>query len=92
MVPHAPPFRPNCLIKGGCPYYTLSILRLRNSEEGQNWLFAETEDGGEASANIYSLVMTARANKLHVGNYFRMLIEKLPLCKTAEDYAALLPY
>ena len=58
----------------------------------KNWLFAETEDGGEASANIYSLVMTARANKLHVGNYFRMLIEKLPLCKTAEHYAALLPY
>ena len=30
----------------------------------KNWLFAETPEGAEVSALIYSLIETARANKL----------------------------
>ncbi len=57
----------------------------------KNWLFAQTEDGGEASANIYSLIMTAKANKLNASQYLTRIIEQLPLCKTVEDYEMLLP-
>ena len=58
----------------------------------KNWLFAQTKDGGEASANIYSLIMTARANGLNAQDYLRRLIEQLPRCSKVEDYVKLLPH
>ncbi len=57
----------------------------------KNWLFAQTENGGEASANIFSLLMTAKANKLNVSEYLTEIITKLPACKMVDDYADLLP-
>jgi transposase len=57
----------------------------------RNWLFICTEDGAEASANIYSLLITAKANGLEPVSYLTRVIERLPHCKTAEDYEALLP-
>ncbi len=58
----------------------------------KNWLFAATNAGAEASANIYSLIMTARANGRNAEAYLADLIEKLPACKTADDYSKLLPF
>lgn len=57
----------------------------------KNWLFAGTPDGANASAAIYSLIETAKANKLDVYRYLRFLFENLPLAQSEEDYRKLLP-
>ena len=58
----------------------------------KNWLFAQTEDGGEASAALYSLIVTAKANGLDPQGYLKRVIEQLPACQEIADYEALLPY
>jgi transposase len=57
----------------------------------RNWLFMCTEDGAEASANIYSLLISAKANGLEPVSYLTRVIEQLPHCVTTEDFEALLP-
>ena len=57
----------------------------------KNWLFAGTPAGAEASATIYSLVETAKANRLEPYQYLRYLFEKLPFAQTAGDYQQLMP-
>ena len=54
-------------------------------------MFMCTEDGAEASANIYSLVITAKTNNIEPRSYLTRVIEQLPYCKTIEDYEELLP-
>lgn len=44
----------------------------------KNWLFANTPQGARASAIIYSIVETAKANQLNPYYYLRYLFEKLP--------------
>jgi hypothetical protein len=57
----------------------------------KNWLFSGSPRGATASATIYSLIETAKANKLEPHRYLRYLFEHLPHAKTEEDYKALLP-
>ena len=57
----------------------------------KNWLFSASPDGACASAAIYSLIETAKANGLEPYWYFRYLLEKLPDAMTEDDYRALLP-
>ncbi len=57
----------------------------------RNWLFAGTPKGAQASATIYSLLESAKANKLEPYKYLRYLFEKLPFAETEEDYRKLLP-
>ena len=57
----------------------------------RNWLFMCTEDGAQASANIYSLLITAKANGLEPRSYLAQVIERLPFCETVADFEALLP-
>ena len=57
----------------------------------KNWMFICTEDGAQASANIYSLLITAKANGVEPVSYLTRVIEQLPYCVTAEDFEALLP-
>jgi hypothetical protein len=58
----------------------------------KNWLFSDTVDGAKASANLYSLIETAKANGVEPYYYLRHIFARLPLAKTADDYAALLPW
>ena len=58
----------------------------------RSWLFAETVDGAQASANLYTLVETAKANQIDPYRYLAWLFTKLPLAKTVDDYDALLPW
>ena len=58
----------------------------------KNWLFAGTPEGAEASAMLYSLIETAKANKVEPYAYLRYIFEKLPLAETLADYTALLPW
>jgi len=57
----------------------------------KNWLFSGTPEGARASATIYSLVVTARANKLDPHWYLRCIFDRVPRARTADDYRALLP-
>jgi hypothetical protein len=45
-----------------------------------------------ASAALYSIVSTARANGLEPYAYLRRLFTELPKAKTVEDFEALLPF
>ena len=58
----------------------------------RNWLFADTVGGANASANLYSLLQTCKANRIEPFRYLATLFKALPLAQTADDYAALLPW
>jgi hypothetical protein len=55
----------------------------------KNWLFANTPRGAQASATIYSLVETAKENRLHPFYYLTYLLEKLPQLSNPQDPEAL---
>ena len=57
----------------------------------KNWLFAGSPAGARASAALYSLVETAKANGLEPYRYLRFLFERLPYASTPEDYRKLTP-
>lgn len=56
------------------------------------WLFMDTQLGARASANLYSIVSTCRANGVEPLAYLTYLYERLPLATTAADLEALLPW
>lgn len=56
------------------------------------WLFANNPLGARASANLFSLVSTARANGLEPNAYLNYLFEHLPAADTVEALEALLPW
>jgi len=58
----------------------------------RNWLFADTVGGANASANLYSLIETCKANQVDPYQYLVALFRALPLATTADDYEALLPW
>jgi len=58
----------------------------------RNWMFADTPKGAVASARLYSLVETAKANGLEPWAYLAKIFEALPAATTAGDIEALLPW
>ncbi|MBC8317943.1 MAG: IS66 family transposase [Desulfobulbaceae bacterium] len=58
----------------------------------KNWLFAGTPEGAAASAGLYSLIETAKANDLEPYSYLRHIFKKLPKATTLQDIEALLPW
>ena len=56
------------------------------------WLFSDTPAGANASAMIYSLVQTAKANRLDPYAWMRLLMRELPAARSLEDYETLLPW
>jgi transposase len=58
----------------------------------KNFLFCDTVRGANASANLYSLIETAKANNTEPYQYLRNVFAELPNAKTVEDVEALLPY
>ena len=57
----------------------------------KNWLFSDSVKGVKASANLYSLIETAKANGLEPYAYLRCLFTELPNAETVETIEALLP-
>lgn len=57
----------------------------------KGWLFADTMAGARASANLYSLIETAKANGIEPWRYLNYLFEMLPAATTPEEIEALLP-
>ena len=58
----------------------------------KNWLFSHSTAGATASANLYSLVETAKACGHEPYAYLRHLFKELPAADSAEAYEALLPW
>ncbi|WP_455230384.1 IS66 family transposase [Geopseudomonas aromaticivorans] len=58
----------------------------------KNWLFSDTPKGATASAQLYSLVETAKANGQEPYTWLRHVLERLPQARSVEDYEALLPW
>ncbi|GAB3306481.1 hypothetical protein GCM10027428_00250 [Haliea atlantica] len=57
----------------------------------KNWLFSHSVAGVKASANLYSLIETAKANGLEPYAYLRHIYTQLPLAESVEAIEALLP-
>ena len=60
----------------------------------KNWLFSDTVTGAQASAALYSLVLSAKENNLPVEYYLDDVFSKLPLLLKEENpsYESLLPW
>lgn len=55
-------------------------------------MFSTSVDGANASANLYSLVETEKANGLEPYAYLHKILTELPAAKTVEDIDRLLPF
>ena len=74
------PYMENYLLDGRC---SLSNNAAENAIRPftvgrKNWLFADTPKGAKASAAVYSLVETAKANGLNVYAYLQHLLMYMP--------------
>ncbi|HYX34380.1 MAG TPA: IS66 family transposase [Oligoflexus sp.] len=56
------------------------------------WLFSDTVKGANASAALYSLVITARANGIEPYEYLTHIFTELPRATSADDFETLLPW
>lgn len=58
----------------------------------KGWLFSDSVRGVKSSANLYSLIETAKANGLEPFAYLKYLFTKLPMASLLEDFEKLLPW
>jgi len=74
------PYMENYLLDGRC---SISNNAAENSIRPftvgrKNWLFSDTPKGADASATVYSIVETAKANNLNVFTYLNYLLLYMP--------------
>jgi hypothetical protein len=62
---------------------------LRRGRKG--WLFCDTSAGAKASANLFSLIETAKANELEPHAYLSVQFNKLSTLRSLENLEACLP-
>ncbi|MBF0160002.1 MAG: transposase, partial [Magnetococcales bacterium] len=58
----------------------------------KGWLFSDSVRGVKSSANLYSLIETAKANGVEPFAYLRHVFTLLPVAKNLEDFEKLLPW
>jgi len=58
----------------------------------KNWLFSASVKGVKSSANLYSLIETAKANGLEPYAYLRQVFTQLPRAASVEEIESLLPW
>jgi transposase len=58
----------------------------------KNWLFSASPKGADASANLYSLIETAKVSGLEPHAYLTKVFTDLPNAQTVEEIEALLPW
>ena len=51
----------------------------------KNWLFSTSTKGAEASVAVYSLIETAKSNKLNPYDYIEFILDYLPQQDLVED-------
>ena len=57
----------------------------------KNYLFCDSVAGAKSSANLYSLIETAKANGIEPYAYLKMIFTKLPQVSSIEEIEELLP-
>jgi len=57
-----------------------------------NWLFSKSHNGARASATLYSLIETAKANDCEPYAYLEYLLREIPKLKAGDDPSHLLPW
>ena len=82
------PFMENYLLDGRC---SLSNNAAENAIRPfvtgrKNWLFADTPKGADASATVYSLIETAKANGLDVFSYLQELLANMTDWDHTDEY------
>lgn len=78
------------------PYLTPDTNRVENKIRpfvvGRSaWLFSGSPRGAAASATLYSLIETAKANGMEPHRYLLNVISRIPTASTPDDYRSLLP-
>jgi transposase len=58
----------------------------------KGWLFADSVNGAHAAATVFSLVETCKYHEIEPYNWFRYVLQQIPLCKTDAEIEALLPF
>jgi transposase len=58
----------------------------------KGWLFADSVEGANAAATIFSLVETCKYHGIEPYNWFRYVLQQMPLCKTDAEIEALMPF
>jgi len=58
----------------------------------KNWLFSNSVKGAQASASIYSLVETSKANHIEPHAYLNKIFSELPNMSTLDEIETLLPW
>ena len=58
----------------------------------KNWLFADSVEGAKANAVMYSIIESAKINKLNIEKYLRYLLEELPQLENVNDETAISKY
>jgi hypothetical protein len=58
----------------------------------KGWMFSDTVKGAITSANLFSIVETAKANGVEPHAYLSLLFAQLPYANTVGDFEALLPW
>lgn len=81
------PFLETYLEDGGCSFNNNTSERSCKAfvTGRKNWLFADTPSGAAASASVYSLVETAKANAVDVYLYLKYLLLKTPTKDTSDE-------
>ncbi len=81
------PFLETYLEDGGCSFSNNTSERSCKAfvTGRKNWLFSDTPKGAAASASVYSIVETAKANDVDVYLYLKYLLQKTPTKKTSDE-------
>lgn len=58
----------------------------------KNWLFADSVEGAKANGVMYSIIETAKLNKLNIWKYIEYLLEELPQIENINDEKQLEKY
>jgi transposase len=58
----------------------------------KGWLFANSVEGANAAATLFSIIETCKYHKVEPYDYLRYVLNALPQCQTIDDYEKLLPY
>ena len=91
------PYLENYLLDGRCSISNNTAENaIRPFTVGRkNWLFSDTPKGASASAAVYSIIETAKANGLEIYTYLEYLLLYMPDCdwhNHPEDLANLMPW
>ena len=57
----------------------------------KNWLFSGSPTGAHASALLFSLIETAKANDLNPYGYLKWIFEEIPLIQSEKEFEKFLP-